>query len=410
MLLRLAWRNLWRNGRRTALTVAAATFAVALTLASLAVAHGQHSHWIDQVVRAYPGHVEVSLAGYRDNRTLDYSMILDPVRAAALDHVSNIRGWAPRLESWALAIPDTEASVGRAAWLVGVDPARESALSSLAGTVKQGRFLNGGDEFEVVLGELLAENLGASPGDQVILLSTDYYGSQAADRFRVVGTISVGQADFDGYAAILRLDQLQAFVEYEGLSHVAFFADEGDRSAGIRDEVEGIFGNDEFEVVAWQQLVPDVVQLVLIDDISAWFMLVLLLIVIGFGLFNTVLMSVFERVREFGMMRAVGVSPGRIFRLVMLESLLLSAIGVVIGAALALPGIAYMRSHPILITDLSLIAAMRAFEIDPVIPFDLKGIHLMGTPLAILGIAGVAALLPALRASRGQPVDALREN
>ncbi len=410
MLLRLAWRNLWRNGRRTALTVAAATFAVALTLASLAVAHGQHSHWIDQVVRAYPGHVEVSLAGYRDNRTLDYSMILDPVRAAALDHVSNIRGWAPRLESWALAIPDTEASVGRAAWLVGVDPARESALSSLAGTVKQGRFLNGGDEFEVVLGEFLAENLGASPGDQVILLSTDYYGSQAADRFRVVGTISVGQADFDGYAAILRLDQLQAFVEYEGLSHVAFFADEGDRSAGIRDEVEGIFGNDEFEVVAWQQLVPDVVQLVLIDDISAWFMLVLLLIVIGFGLFNTVLMSVFERVREFGMMRAVGVSPGRIFRLVMLESLLLSAIGVVIGAALALPGIAYMRNHPILITDPDFTALMRAFEIDPVIPFDLKTIHLLGTPIAILGIAGVAALLPALRASRGQPVDALREN
>ena len=410
MLLRLAWRNLWRNGRRTALTVAAATFAVALTLASLAVAHGQHSHWIDQVVRAYPGHVEVSLAGYRDNRTLDYSMILDPVRAAALDHVSNIRGWAPRLESWALAIPDTEASVGRAAWLVGVDPARESALSSLAGTVKQGRFLNGGDEFEVVLGEFLAENLGASPGDQVILLSTDYYGSQAADRFRVVGTISVGQADFDGYAAILRLDQLQAFVEYEGLSHVAFFADEGDRSAGIRDEVEGIFGNDEFEVVAWQQLVPDVVQLVLIDDISAWFMLVLLLIVIGFGLFNTVLMSVFERVRELGMMRAVGVSPGRIFRLVMLESLLLSAIGVVIGAALALPGIAYMRNHPILITDPDFTALMRAFEIDPVIPFDLKTIHLLGTPIAILGIAGVAALLPALRASRGQPVDALREN
>ena len=409
MLLRLAWRNLWRNGRRTALTVAAAAFAVALTLGALAVTHGQHSHWIDQVVRAYPGHVEVSLAGYRDNRTLDYAMTLDPARAAALDQVSYIRGWAPRLESWALAIPDTEASVGRAAWLVGVDPARESALSSLAGTVTQGRFLNGGDEFEVVLGELLAENLGAAPGDQVILLSTDYYGSQAADRFRVVGTISVGQAEFDGYAAILRLDQLQAFVEYEGLSHVAFFAEEGDRAGAIRAEVEGIFSGDGFEVVAWQQLVPDVVQLVLIDDISAWFMLVLLLIVIAFGLFNTVLMSVFERVREFGMMRAVGVSPGRIFRLVMLESLLLSTIGVVIGAALALPGIAYMRNHPILITDPSLTAMMRAFEIDPVIPFDLKGVHLLGTPLAILAIAGVAALLPALRASRGQPVDALRE-
>ena len=243
----------------------------------------------------------------------------------------------------------------------------------------------------------------------MILLSTDYYGSQAADRFRVVGTISVGQADFDGYAAILRLDQLQAFVEHEGLSHVAFFAEEGDLAGGIQAEVEGIFAGGDFEVVSWQELVPDVVQLVLIDDIGAWFTLALLLIVIAFGLFNTVLMSVFERVREFGMMRAVGVSPGRIFRLVMLESVLLSAIGVVIGAALALPGIEYMSNHPILITDPELSAVMRAFEIDPVIPFELKRSHFFATPVAILVIALVAALLPALRASRGQPIDALRE-
>ena len=122
--LRIAWRNLWRNPRRTGLTAAATVFAIALTLWSLALAAGSHTRWIESSVRLYPGHIEVSALGYRENQTLDYGMTLSAEQESALDAVPDADGWAPRLESWALAIPDREGSLGRAAWVVGVDPGR----------------------------------------------------------------------------------------------------------------------------------------------------------------------------------------------------------------------------------------------------------------------------------------------
>jgi len=220
MLLRIAWRNLARNPRRTGLTAAATVFAVVLVEFQLAVAAGSHAHWIDYVVRLYPGHVQVMADSYREHRTLDYGMTLSDAQARALDGVPRLEGWAPRLETWALAIPDEDDATGRAAWLVGVDPAREHTLSRVGAAIGPDRLRTG--ERDVLLGRTLAENLGVAPGDLVILFASDYYGSQSADRFTVVGLLELGDQSTDSYGAIVSLDTLRAFVDYPGgLSHVA---------------------------------------------------------------------------------------------------------------------------------------------------------------------------------------------
>jgi ABC-type lipoprotein release transport system permease subunit len=409
---RIAWRNLWRNPRRTGLTTAATVFAVVLTLWTLALAAGSHARWIDTIVRLYPGHVEVSANGYRENRTLDHGMQLTPESQRALDGLSEGEGWVPRLESWALAIPDRDDSLGRATWLVGVDPARERGVSRLGSMVGEGRFLDGEPGYEVVLGETLADNLDARVGDSVILLSTDYYGSQAADRFRVVGTVSVGEAAFDDYAAIVRLGDLQGFLEFpDGLSHVAVFAPagEGEDVDLLETELSSIFDSSGYEVVPWQQLIPDVVQMLILDDVGAWLMVAILVVVVGFGILNTILMSVFERVREFGVMRAVGMAPSMVFRLVLIESAVLAALGIGIGLLLGVPFILWLQDHPIQMTSEAYMSVYEVFRIEPVIVFSLRWTQLVGTPLVIFAISILAAIPPALRASRGRPVDALRE-
>ena len=409
-LLRIAWRNLWRNPRRTGLTAAATVFAIVLTIWTLSLAAGSHERWIDTIVRIYPGHVEVSAEGYRENRTLDYGMRLSDERRRKLEALPEGTGWAPRLEAWALAIPDREGSLGRAAWLVGVDPAREKGLSRLATMISEGRFLDGDPGFEVLLGETLARNLDASIGDSIILLSTDYYGSQSADRFRLVGTLSVGDPMIDAYAAFVRLADLQGFLEFEGgLSHVALFSERSEETGSLTGDLVRIFEPAQYEVTPWPELIPEVVQLMVLDDIGAWITMGILIVVVAFGILNTILMSVFERVREFGVLRAIGMRPRAVFSLVLAESALLAALGIAIGIALAIPLVLWLEQHPIPMTGESYRALAEVFRIEPVIVFAFRASHFVVTPLIIFAVAMLSALPPALRASRGRPVDALRE-
>ncbi len=408
VLVRLALRNLWRNPRRTALTIGATVFAVGITLFTEALATGSHKRWIDEIVRLYPGHVEVMARGYRDNRTLDYGMRLPEDRIRALDRLAGVEGWAPRVEAWALAMPDREGALGRAGWLVGVDPERERRLSKLGRSVREGRFLDGTPEKGVVLGTRLARGMGVGVGDPVILLSTDYYGSQAADRFQVVGTLEVGNPDFDAALVLLRLDEVQRFLEYEDhVSHVAIFAEQTEAALELAGAVEGLFDPVDYEVMAWQELLPELRQLILLDDVSAHIMVGILILVAGFGLLNSVLMSVFERVREFGVMRAIGARPRTLFAVVLLEAAMLGLIGVILGLVVGIPVVLWYAQNPIVLSG-DYAAAMEAFDIAPVIVFDLDRNNLLGTPLVMFVVAMLAALPAAVRASRGQPVDVMR--
>jgi ABC-type lipoprotein release transport system permease subunit len=408
MLVRLALRNLWRNPRRTALTVGATVFAVGITMFVESMAAGTHKRMIDDFVRLYPGHVEVMARGYREHRTLDYGIRLPEDRVRALDRLPGLDGWAPRVEAWALAMPDREGALGRAGWLVGVDPARERKVSKLANSVREGRFLDGTPGREVILGSRLARGMGVGVGETVILLSTDYYGSQAADRFDVVGTVEVGNEDFDGALVLLRLDDVQRFLEYgDHVSHVAIFAEQTDAARELAGEVEGLFEAADYEVMAWQELIPELRQFILLDDAGARLMLSILILVAGFGLLNTVLMSVLERVREFGIMRAIGARPRTLFAVVLLEAAMLALIGVVLGVAVGVPVVVWFAQSPITLAG-EYAAAMEAWNFAPVIVFDLEKKNLFGTPLVMFTVAMLAALPAAVRASRGQPVDVMR--
>ncbi len=408
-LLQLAWRNLGRNRRRSALTMAAATFATALTLITLAMAKGSHERWIESTVRVYPGHYEVSLAGYREHRTLDYGMTLDAASQRELDELPLVEGWAPRLESWALAMPDREGARGRPTWLIGVDPRREGELTKL-GSSLEGALERAGQGRGLVLGEVLARNLGVGPGDSVILIAPDYYGSQSADRFPVLGTLNIGLGDFDGYAALIDLETLQEFLEVgQSVSHVAFFVEDSDAVVPLGPHLASMFPDTNYEVVSWEQLIPGVIQLMLLDDIGAWLSLAVIIVVVGFGLLNTVLMSVFERVHEFGVLRALGLKPRGVFGLVMLESFQLSLLGIALGFAVAVPLLLWFTEHPLPIATGELAEMAKLFEIDPVLEVALSARQLIGTPLLLIVVALLAALPPALRAARGRPVDALRD-
>ncbi|HTO71396.1 MAG TPA: FtsX-like permease family protein [Myxococcota bacterium] len=410
LLLQLAWRNLGRSRRRTALTLAAAVFATLLMILNLAVSAGSQKRWIANAVELYPGHFQVSARGYRDTRSLDDALVLSDAQRAALDGLPGAEGWAPRLEAFGLASADADRATGRGVQLLGIDAARESKLSRLLRGMREGRAPARGGVREIALGDQLARNLGAKLGDTVIVVSADAFGSQTADRFHVVGEFHLGASELDGFAAIVDLAELQDFLGVGGgLSHVAVFAPEPRAQTQIEASLAAAFPADRYEVLGWPQLVPELVQFFRIKDIGDWLKNGLLLIVVAFGLLNTILMSVFERVREFGVLRAVGMRPRAICGLVVAESLMLSLLGIGLGFGLGIPLVLFLERHAIPLTGAEMRASLAVFGLEPVLEFALSRSALVALPLVLVAVGLVAAFLPALRAGRSRPVDALRE-
>lgn len=404
--LRLAWRNVWRNPRRTGLTVAATVFAVVLVVVFVAMAAGTHEQWVEDSVRVGSGHVAIAGEGYLEKRTLEQFVHLDPDLERLLDATPGVAGWAPRLVAFALLSKD--ASTHGAA-ILGVDPEREPAVSSLAQRVRRGAFVGADGGRQLVLGERLAASLGADVGDEILVYSFAYSLETAYDLFRVVGIMKLPMPELDRGLAVIHLAAAQEFFVYgDRVSEVAVLAVDDDHTPGVAAALRaGVAADPPAEIYTWRQSMPEVEQLVFLDDAGMYIMLAILVVVVAFGILNTILMAVLERKHELGVCLALGLRPGSVFRMVYLESLVLALLGLVIGLALAIPIVLWFVAHPIEFGGAAGEAA-ELFGVPPRVVFKLKPLNPVGSTLTICGVALVAALYPALKASRARPVDVLR--
>ncbi len=409
LIWRNVWRNVWRNPRRTWLTVAATVFAVFLVVVFVAMADGMHGKMIEDAVRLSSGHVQVARDGWLENRTLEYSLRLSPELDAELRATPGVLGIAPRVSNAGL-LSHGEATQG--VLLLGVDPPREASVSSLSSRLWRGAFLPASVKRPLVLGAQLAENLKVGIGDQVLLYSIAYTLENAYELFEVSGTLRLPDRDLERGLALIRLDDAQHFFALgDRISEVALLAAHASEVPPLTASLETrlpLSGAEALEVNAWNEVMPELEQFIIIDDAGMYVLLLILVIVVGFGILNTILMSVLERQRELGVLLALGLRPAAIFRMVYAESLLLAAIGFAIGLLLALPVVAWFTAHPIPLSGAEMEAMAELVGMEPVVTFELRESTLPGVALTIFGVAALAALYPALKASRARPVDALR--
>jgi ABC-type lipoprotein release transport system permease subunit len=403
--LRLAWRNVWRNPRRTGLTVAATVFAVVLVVFFVAMAAGVHEKMIEDAVRIHSGHVALAGEGYFDNRTLEQFVEVDAALAAELDAVPGVRGWAPRIIGFALLSKETDA---RGVAVFGVDPEREPSVTTLKEKLKRGSFVSAASPNGIVLAERLASNLGADLGDELLLYSEAYTLESAFDLFSVVGIMKLPDVNLDRTLALISLADAQAFFAYPGrASEVAILTDEAAVAPGVASAVRAAAEGAPVEVRTWDRLMPELVQFIFLDDAGMYIMLVILVVVVAFGILNTILMAVLERTRELGVLLALGLRPAAVFRLVYAESLMLAGVGLSVGLAIAIPLVLWFQAHPVLL-GAEMAQAGELFGMEPLMTWKLKPMNPIGSVLTILGVALLAAFYPAVKAARGRPVDALR--
>jgi ABC-type lipoprotein release transport system permease subunit len=409
--IRLAWRNVWRNPRRTALSVAATVFAIFLVVLSVGMADGVHEKMIEDAVRISSGHVAISGAGYRENMTLEQFVPWDGRVEAAIEGAEGLRGWAPRITSFALLSLDDHSQGGM---IVGVDPVRERSVSRFSEKLAEGRFLadsRAPGERELVLGRKLAAKLGAQLGDKVLLYGVAYSLETAYELFTLVGTLALPDPRMEKGLAIIHLADASDFYVYEGkITEVALLATDANHSDLLLSQVTAALGADfasTLEVQSYAEMMPELVQFILLDDAGMYVTLVILIVVVGFGILNTILMAILERAHELGVVLALGLRPAKLFRMIYLESLMLAGVGLAIGLSLAVPLLAWLHGIEIPMSgDMSKMTEFIGME--PVMTFTFRAANPIVSTLTILFVAALAALYPALKASRARPVEALR--
>lgn len=405
IILRLAWRNLWRRPRRTWLTIGAMVFCNVLLVFMISLQFGMYRLMIENTLKPLTGHVQVQAPGYVDEPRMRLTVPGIRALAGRLREGLGIESVAARARASVLASSETR-SYGIA--LVGVEPRFEPVVSSLPGLVTQGRYLSADDAAEVVVGSVLARNLRVGIGDELTVLGSGRDGSIAASVLDIVGIFASGIAELDRTIAHVPLIHFQDVFAMRGAGHyVVADAESLDAVPAMADRIRGLLpAGENLVVYDWNRLEPGLKQAIQADIGSAVFMYGVLAVLAAFSVMNTQLMSVLERTHEFGIVMSLGLRPGDLVRLVMYETVLLGLLGFVIGSVAGVVATGWFAVHGFTFPGLEEMSVM--FNLPARMHPELSAASILSGPAIIFSFTLVAALYPAFRLHWLEPVEAMR--
>jgi len=399
---RMAVRNLFRNLRRTAVVLSAIAVGLGGLMISMAVNYGMIYEMVQLAIRSELGHIQVHGAGWSAKPgveiRIDEGRAVQGVSGQALP---SLRAWAPRVRGEGLA-SSARGNVGIA--LVAIDPEREAAVTDLHDSIFEGAYLQD-DQRRALVGERLARRLHVGVGDRIVVSAQDVGGDLTGEAFRVGGVFRSASLELDERTVFIPIGRGRSMLGMDGeISELVVVADEDDEVDALRTALAERLPPG-LEVRTWSELQPLLQYMVDMFQQMGWIIYAAIFVAMAFGIANVLLMSVYERMREIGIMMAIGMKPGRMVGTVVAESLCLTLLGVAGGFALGIGGVALLSDG----IDLSRWATgLNAFgipaKIIPVIPEN----DLVAPVVVAVVTALVASLWPALRAVRSRPADAVR--
>ena len=409
IVIKLAWRNVWRNRRRTILTLLTIVVGCGMIIFLNAIAKGGHDRMIEDAISINTGHIQIHEEGFWDNLTIDYAFRPSRDLIYELENNPRIAAYSRRIHAAGLlSFGDT--STG--AIIQGVEPRREKEVTTLHTKILPGgRYLKKGDTKSMLLGVTLAQNLGVSTGKQIALISQGFDGSIAADMFTVTGLIQSGNPEYDKMLAVIPFTQANrtfAMMDYVHAITVRLHSSDTTEQVVHSLKSQSTGGETQLEVMGWDRLMPVLVQFIIMDDVSAYIFDFILLMLVAFGILNTIQMSVFERTREFGIMLSIGTRPGQVTAIVLAESVFISTLGILLGIALGLLVSWYFALNPMDYSSMAAETAVWGVSISTM-PADATATNVAVTSLLTFVFAMLFSVFPARRAAKLNPVDAVRQ-
>ncbi len=404
----VAWRNLWRHRRRSLITAFAMATGVALCMTMIAWTDGMYAEMFKVMVEQQLGHVQVHHPDY-PGKSLVFDTLKD--REALLARIDGTEGTVaagPRIDGFALLGGETKSAGGQ---IVGIDPARHRQVSNVHERMVEGEFLSDAVGQQIIIGYQLAEEIEVGLGDAVVAVTQATDGSTGNELYTVVGTFKTGDVSMDQFGGYIHIADAEALLYLPDQAHgITVLTEDDEQVEAYAAALKEAVGNGEVQVQTWWEASPSTAQMMGMSDFTAYFMLAIVFAVAAFGVVNTMMMSVYERTREMGVLRALGLRKGKLVWLVIFESFFLAGlaatIGLVIGGLLdwyiVVYGIDFSGSMP---DGFSWEGVM----LDPVMKGLVRPSSVILPVLAVFVVSILASLWPAWRATRLQPVTAIRE-
>ncbi len=406
MYLTLAWRNIWRNKRRSIITIISIAFAVLLACIMRSMQLGSYERMIENAARFYTGYIQIHKNGYWDDKVIDNVFSTNTSLVSKIGGINGVEAIVPRVESFALASYETKT---KGALVLGIDPEKENLLTRPQEKLVSGAYLEADDK-SVLVGEGLAGYLGITLQDTLVLISQGYHGANAAGIYPVKGIIKFPVPEQNNQTVLMPLQETQWFYNLEDqLTSLALVIDKADHVKRITREIKSEVDTAALEVMGWQEMMPDLVQGIEIDNISGKVMLWILYAVIGFGMFGTFLMMTAERMYEFGVMMSVGMKRLMMQFVIFLEMVMMTSIGTLVGVMISLPIIVYYFHHPIYLSGESA-KAFETFDVEPAYFFSMEPSLFFFQAWAIFLMAIILGLYPLIVIRNLKPVKAMRES
>jgi ABC-type lipoprotein release transport system permease subunit len=404
MYLQLAWRNIWRNKRRTAIILTAVVIGVWSMIILGSLMRGIAVGMIKNGIATLTGYFQIHHRGYHDDPSIENS-ITDP---SAVENVlqrvlpENAR-WSRRVRVNAVA---SNAHHSAGVTMVGIEPVSEADISFIGSAISSGRYLTPDDRHGIVIGESLLNKFATKLGRKLVLMSRDARGELASRAFRIIGSFSAEMESTEEQFVFVLCKASQEMLKLDkGISEVSIILPGPPDHSKIYDRLKTALSPEQFEVLNWRELLPFQTAYLRILDGFMYIWYLVVFIAMGFGIVNTTLMAIFERMREFGLLKALGMKSWWIIREVLTESFLLIGTGMIMGNILGLLSIYGLSDRGINLSALAAGAEYAGMTRVIYPAFDLKDVLVANLVIMPLGL--LVSMYPAVKAARFKPVEAL---
>ncbi len=403
--LKLAWRNIWRNKRRSYITISSVAFAVLLSSLMMSVQYGSMDHMVDNMVKFYTGHIQIHNNKYWNEKTIENSMSYDEQLIDYIAQFPEVASVVPRIESFALAAFGTKT---KGSMILGIDPDKEKSIINVEEKLKKGKYFNADDK-SVLVSTGLASYLGVQVGDSMVLFGQGYHGANAIGLYKISGLIKFPNPEQNNQTVCMPLKEAQWFYGMEKrLTSIAILVNSKEDMENAKSSINSLIGEKSIAAMDWGAMMPNLVQTVKLKHTSTEIMIMVLYVVIGFGMFGTFLMMTAERMREFGIMLSIGMHRRWLQFTVFIEIVMMSLMGVLAGIVMSLFAISYFHYNPPPMAK-GAQAMADNYGIEAVFKFSMSPQLFIWQAWAIFIIGFLLSFYPILVLTKLSPVQAMRE-
>ena len=407
MILKIAWRNIWRNKKRTLITTLSISGALFLIILMRSMQFGFYDNIINTIVQSYSGYVQVHANGYWDKQSVNNSMEVDEKFINEINSIDGIDNIAKRLQTFSLV---SKGEKSKGVIITGIEIEKEQLITDW-----DKRIIEGSKSFDnadrIILSKGIAEYFDVTMGDTLVLFGQGYQGMMAAGKYVANGIIDLKIPKLNENAIFMDIESAQDYISSENIAtHLVIDKKEYYDEKKIAEDVRKAISSD-YEVMTWKEILPELDQMITADNVGGLIMAFILYVIVCFGMFGTVLMMTEERMYELGVLLSIGMDKIKLYLIILLETIMLSSIGVIIGVLTTRPISHYFNKNPINMDSFGegLGDAMGEFGFDPIMPFSINWDIPISHAAFIFGISLLISIYPAIRILSLNPVKAMKK-